>query len=200
MRIRRSVLSCIVILAGAMPAFAQSGGAQKSLGTFGGWRAYTYTENNQPVCYMVETIHFAPSKKLKRALAYLMITHRPAENSKDVISYTSGYNFKAASDVAVTIDKKTFSLFTQKSTAWSRDPATDRAIAAAMQNSKSMKLSGVPAAKGVSAVTDTLDLKSAATAYKAIGKACGLETEPPSKPVTKSTKTAKKPAPRAKHP
>ncbi len=188
-------LVIIVILAAALavPALAQSG-AQKSLGTFGVWQAYSYKDGDQPVCYMVKAAHFPKSKKFKRGTAYLMITHRPAENSKDVVNYTSGYNFKPATDVAVHIGKNTFDLFTQKDTAWSRDPKTDHALAAAIRNSPNMKTTGTPAQTGMGTITDTLDLRGATAAYQAIGKACGIAVETP----VKMTSTRKK-KPAIKH-
>lgn len=160
-------------------AHAATNSDQKSLGTFGLWSTYTYNDGNQPVCYMVKTSHFPKSKTFKRGTAYVMITHRPAEGSKDVFSYKSGYNFKPVNDVKVRVGKSEFSLFTDKDTAWSRDTATDHALATAIRNGKSMIVTGVPAKQGITPVTDTLDLKGAAEAYYAIGKACGLDVEVP---------------------
>ncbi len=168
---RVPVLS-VAVVTFSMAALAQPNNAQKSLGAFSSWHAYSYNEKAGPVCYMTKTIHFSVSKKFKRGSTYLMITHRPGEGSKDVVSYISGYVFKPTSDVKVTIDKKTFSMFTQKDTAWSRDPATDRAIAAAIRTGKNMKVSGIPAAKGTHIVSDTIDLKGAPSAYASISKAC----------------------------
>ena len=164
---------------------------QKSLGTFGLWQTYSYNENNQQVCYMVKAAHFPSTKQFKRGASYLMITHRPSENSDDVISYNAGYNYKPAADVKVTIGKDSFSLFSQKDTAWSRDTKTDHLIATAISHSDYMKVSGVPAQKGASNITDTLDLKGSHAAYDAISKACGLEQEAPPKGQAPHPKKAK---------
>jgi len=186
---------CIVVGFASL-ALAQPDSSQKSLGTYGAWQTFTYNEGKQPVCYMVKAAHFPVSKKKKfaRGPAYLMITHRPGENSKDVFNYVSGYNFKTGSDVTIHIGKSSFNLFTQKDSAWSRDAATDRALALAIRGNPNLKAIGTPAQKGMGTNTDTLDLKGAAAAYQAIGKACGLEVEPVAKtPAKPASATKKKP-------
>jgi hypothetical protein len=177
----RCFILVIVLMFGTASAFAQVSAGQKLLGVFGVWRAYTYKDGDQPVCYMVKTAGFPKiitNKKFARGAAYLMITHRPGENSKDVVNYTAGYNFKPASDVTIHAGKDDFDLFTQKDTAWSRDTKTDHALSAAIRHNSFIKIIGLPAQK-VSPVTDTLDMKGAAEAYQAIGKACGYEADAP---------------------
>lgn len=171
---------------------AQNVAGQKSLGTFGSWQTFTYEEANQSVCYMVKPIRFPPpaNKKFKRGDAFLMITHRPGENSNDVVSYASGYNFKPASELKITLGKNSFSLFTQKDTAWSREASTDHAISRAIRDNSSLRAVGQPA-QNVTAVTDTLDIKGADKAYYAISKACGLEVEMPKKAPEKAKKAPK---------
>ncbi len=167
---------------------AEPTGSPKSLGIFGNWSAYTAHEGDQEVCYMLLISHpnqppplktrgKVKDKAAKRGSIYLMITERPAEGSKDVVSYTAGYNFKPISDVKIELGKTQFSLFTQNDTAWSRDATTDRALAAAIRFGKSMRVTGV-SVHGQT-LTDTLDIKGSSAAYTAIGKACGLDVENP---------------------
>jgi hypothetical protein len=142
---------------------------------------------------MVKEAKFPTPKnvKLKRGPAYVMITHRPGENNKDVVSYSAGYNFRPATDVTIAIGKESFDLFTSKDTAWSRDSKTDHMLATAIRNSLSMKVSATPAQTNMKNMTDTLDLKGAAAAYQAIGKACGYESETPAKPAAPKKKQSK---------
>lgn len=194
----RTVLKAIILLAMFIgPACAASkSDAPKSLGTFGDWNAFTSNENGQTICYMTLKTHGLGNKKVKRDTVWLRITHRPAENSKDVVSYTSGYNFKPASDVIVEIGKENFNLFTQKDTAWSRDAMTDRLLATAIRKNAKMTVTGIPAVHGSMAIIDTIDLKGAVAAHKAITKACGLPVDESPKPA----KAAKKaPAQKKKH-
>ncbi|HEU0118233.1 MAG TPA: hypothetical protein VFR09_06320 [Alphaproteobacteria bacterium] len=191
----RFIIAAILITGLTGPALAATASAQKPLGTFGAWQTYSYNEGGQPVCYMVKAAKIpAPkNKKFRRGPAFLMITHRPSENSTDVVSYTAGYNLKPSSDVKVTIGRASFDLFSQKDAAWSRDAHTDHLLATAIRSNTNMKIVGIPA-QNVSAITDTLDIKGAAQAYQAIGKACGLEQETPAKPALKAVPASKKKA------
>lgn len=182
---------------------AKSSETQKSLGTFGAWKAYTYEEKKQPICYMIQPIkNHVKNKRFMRSNAYFMITHRPAESSKDVISYTAGYNFKPTSEVKLNIDKNIYNLFTAKDTAWSRFAGTDHAIATAIRNGKSISLTGLPDTKikELASVKDTLDPKGALAAYKAISKACGVQIEESTKKpaVNKKQKPVEKKKPKTR--
>lgn len=187
------VFFCLFSVFVTTAAHAQQNSAQKSLGTFGSWQAFTYQENKDPVCYMVKTAKFPTPKnaKMKRGPAFLMITHRPGENNKDVVSYVAGYNFRPATNVDIKIGKNSFDLFTSKDTAWSRDSKTDQALAAAIRTNTTMKVSATPAQANMKNMTDTLDLTGAAQAYQAIGKACGYEADIPARPAVSKKKKAK---------
>jgi hypothetical protein len=117
-----------------------------------------------------------------------MITHRPADNSTDVVSYTAGMKFKPASEAVVTVGAKKFSLFTQGDTAWSRDAATDHELAAAIRNGSSLNVTGASARE--TPMADTVNLKGGFPAYVAVNKACSLPV--PEEP--KKQKAVKKPA------
>ncbi|MDP9128312.1 MAG: invasion associated locus B family protein [Pseudomonadota bacterium] len=174
MSMRTLILTCLLLTVPGASSAAEAKNTSKFLGSFGAWNAYASSDNGQPMCYMALRTHGATSKKLKRGSVWLTITHRPAENSKDVLSYTSGYNFKPGSDVQMRIGRDNFSLFTQKDTAWSRDAMTDHAIATDIRKNTSLVVAGVPAGKGAGAITDTVEIKGAAAAYQAIGKACNV--------------------------
>lgn len=185
--IRWFIFSCILGAALGTPVFAAG---PQSLGQFGYWSAYQLTEGNASICYM--TITAKPpvkkgEKKTKRGDIVLMITQRPSEGALDVVSYAAGAKFKPASDVSVQIGAKKFDMFTQDDTAWSRDSATDRALAAALRAGQTATLTGT-LASGV-ALADHVNLKGSGDAYYAIGKACGLDVTKPKAAVQKPAQT-----------
>lgn len=145
---------------------------QKEIGTFGAWSAYQFQENGGDVCYMAARPDKSEGKYAKRGDVVAMITHRPAEGTKDVFSYMSGYGYKKGKDVTVAIDAKKFTLFTQNDMAWAPDAAADSGIAAAIQKGSKMTVSGV-SSKGTE-TKDAFSLKGSTKAYEAISKACGL--------------------------
>jgi hypothetical protein len=199
MKINAFLIPFLSLSLAVLPAWAA--GQPQSLGKFGFWETYQVSENNQPVCYMSITgpAPQAPAVKKgkpatpKRGNIVLMVTHRPAEGSKDVVSYAAGVKFKNASDAKIKIGDKEFSLFTQNDTAWSRDAATDHALAAALQSADALTMYG-ESVKG-DALADKVALKGARQAYLAISKACGLpvveapkNTHPKAAPVAPKTK------------
>jgi hypothetical protein len=198
---RPTLVALIALLALVSPQPTLAAGP-KALGQAGFWNSYSLMDSKQPVCYM--TIKAKPpapkkgQKEAKRGEVVLMITHRPGENSTDVVSYTAGLKFKQGSELQVKVGGKEFSLFTQGDTAWSHDAATDHALAQAIRAADQMDVTGT-AASGM-ALADTLHLKGAAAAYATIGKACGLKVEEPKKPTPEKTKAAtKKKLPLVKH-
>ena len=163
-----------LILCAASSAWATSNDMQKSLGRFGNWHAFVFQEKGHPVCTMELTVTPVKDKKFKRGLGHLMITHRPVDSSRDVISFTSGYVFKAESPVKITIGKNKFELFTTHDTAWARDAVTDHRLVAILLKASTAMVTGTPVTKikTLTSITDHINLAGATKAYQAIGKAC----------------------------
>ena len=102
----------------------------------------------------------------------MLITHRPADKTRDVVSVVAGYSYKADSDVRVDIDGKNHTLFTHGERAWARDSATDRRLVDAMRSGRKMVVRGT--SERGTATTDTYSLSGFTAAHQAITKACGL--------------------------
>lgn len=142
------------------------------LSTHNDWSAYTFEESGNKVCYMASTPRKAEGDYTKRGEIYAIVTHRPAENTKDVFSYITGYDYKTNSDVKVTIGGKEFTLFTQDDTAWAPDAETDEKLAEAIKRGRTMVVRGV-SSRGTK-TKDTFSLSGSTAAYNAISKACGV--------------------------
>lgn len=142
------------------------------IGTFGSWSAYVFLENNNKVCYMAAKPQKAEGKYSSRGDIFALITHRPAEGSKNVFSYATGYPYKDNSEATVSIGGRSFSLFTQDDMAWAPDPAQDNALAEAIKAGSSMVVKGT-STRGT-LTTDTFSLSGSSKAYDTISKECGL--------------------------
>ncbi len=108
----------------------------------------------------------------KRGDIFALITHRPAEGTKNVFSYMTGYSYKADSSVSVKIDDRNFNLFTQGDTAWTADSAADNAVTNAIKSGSSMVVKGT-SSRGTE-TTDSFGLSGSSKAYEAISSACGV--------------------------
>ncbi len=166
----RFLLAAAFVTLLATPALADE---PKLISTTGDWSAYTFKENGGQVCYMASQPKKSEGAYKKRDQIFALVTHRPAENTKNVFSYIAGYTYQAGSDVKVTIDKQTFTLFTHKDMAWAKDADTDSKITQAIQKGSDMVVKGT-SAKGT-LTTDKFSLKGTGAAHDAINKACKIK-------------------------
>lgn len=170
---RLLVVFLFVFLAGSFgithTAAAQTG-EPRLLSKYGDWSAYMFIENGNRVCYMISQPTSSKGDYSKRGQVYALITIRPSEGTKDVFSYITGYGYKSGSDATITIDDKSYSLFTQDDTAWAPDAEADRALAQAIREGAKMTVTGV-SSRGTE-TTDTFSLKGSGSAYKRINDEC----------------------------
>ena len=153
----------------AVPVAAQE---VEYLGTNRDWHAFQYMENGNRVCYMASRPTREEGNYTQRGDVFVLVTHRPAENSRDVISVITGYSYQAESEASVRIGNETFSLFTDDDTAWAYDTETDRAMVAAMRRGAQMVVQGT-SSRGT-LTTDTYSLFGFTATMETINEACGL--------------------------
>lgn len=145
----------------------------KVIGEFDDWTAYVYMEGKNKVCYMVSKPKKEEGNYTKRGDVFALVTHRPAENSKNVFSFVAGYPFKKGSEVTAMIGSQSFKLFTQNDAAWAPDEATDNKITNAIRSGNTLVVKGI--SERDTATTDTFGLKGSSAAYGAISKECGIK-------------------------
>lgn len=170
---KRSTLALALMAAIGLSATAAQAQAPNLIGNYGDWAAYSFTENGSKVCYMVTQPKKAEGNYSKRGDIFALVTHRPAENTKNVFSYITGYTYKTDSDVTVTIDGQNFSLFTQKDMAWTSSQDEDNRLANAIRKGSKMVVKGT-SSRGT-LTTDAISLKGSGEAHDAINKECGVE-------------------------
>lgn len=163
------ILGTIIFTGFSTPAEASK---PRLLGTFGEWRAYAFTENGSKVCYMAAEPKTQVGNYTSRGDIFALITHRPAEKTRDVFSYITGYTYKSGSDVVISVNGGKHKLFTQDETAWAADAAADRSLVDAIRKGANMVVKGT--SKRGTLTTDTFSLSGSSKAYGAISKECGL--------------------------
>lgn len=144
----------------------------KPLGSFNDWQAYTYGSGDGRICYMASLPTSSKGGPGDRGDTYVTVTHRPAENSTDVVSVVAGYDFKPGSEVAFNIDGRDFKMFTQGDGAWLKTAGEDKKAVQAMIRGLKLVVRGESATGGSS--VDTYSLRGFTDAHKAISKACGV--------------------------
>lgn len=169
---KKVLFGLALALLSTLPFMSAEAGEPRLLSTHGEWAAYTFTENGNKVCYMASRPAKAEGNYTRRGEIYALVTHRPAEGTRDVFSYITGYPYEAGSEVSLQIGNESFVLFTQDDTAWAPDAQTDREIAQAIRAKSRMVVKGV-SSRGTQ-TTDTFSLRGSAAAHDAISEACGL--------------------------
>ena len=169
--LRSSILGLAVIAIAALSPTNAHASEPKLIGTYGDWAAYTFEENGNKVCYMASKPTKAEGNYTRRGDVFALVTHRPAENSKNVFSYITGYTYKTNSDVTMTVDGSTrYTLFTHKDMAWANTAEDDNAIAESLRRGSRFVVKGT-SSRGT-LTTDTFSLKGSSAAHDAITKAC----------------------------
>lgn len=136
------------------------------------WAAFIIKESGGTACYMVGRPISTKPKNVKRGKVWILITHRPYSKSRNVISVFAGYPYKPNSDAKVTIDDKSYSLFTKDETAWTKSTSTDATMVEAMRAGRRLTVEGL--SKRGTKTTDRFSLKGFTRAHDAIGKACDI--------------------------
>lgn len=169
--IRKLIISSVVF--GVLLYGSAQAAEPKLIGEHGDWSAYVFMENNNKVCYMVSQPKKTSGNYTKRGEVYALVTHRPAEKSKNVFSYIAGYTYKPGSEVTVSVNNHNFRLFTQDDSAWASDEATDNKITDAIKRGSSLVIKGA-SSRGTE-TTDTFGLSGSSSAFKAISSECGVK-------------------------
>jgi len=141
------------------------------LGEFDDWTAYHYKDASGDVCYIASSPKKDEGKYTKRGDIYAVVTHRPKDNSFDVVNFTAGYTYKTGAEVVIKIGDSIFKdFFTSDDKAWAINDKADKDVVSAMLKGSRMIVQGV-SNKG-SETKDTYSLAGFSKAYKAISSKC----------------------------
>lgn len=170
MKIAMRYMTTLLVLGAAAVAAGASARAETLLAKHGDWEAFTDREQGKLVCYIGTVPTKSAGKYTTRGRTFLLVTHRPAEKSTNVISLQAGYPYKKGSEVEVAIGKAALKLFTDDDWAFAPNAAADSAMVKAMIRGSTMVVKGT-SSRGT-LTTDTYSLSGFTAAYKAIGQAC----------------------------
>lgn len=167
MRLTVLLIALIVI---AVPAMAAT--KPESLGQFGRWTAFVHKEGKQKVCYIAAPPVKSSGKYKKRDDVFIMITHRPADKTRNVVSHVAGYDYDEGVAVVADVDGTQYVMVPNGDSAWTPNQKTDDALTNSIVKGKTLEITGV--SKRGTRTVDTYDLNGSFKAIKAIDKACGI--------------------------
>ena len=142
----------------------------KSLGKFKDWESFVLKQGDNKVCFAQSIPVVRAPKKLKRDPSRLFVSFRPAENIKNEVSVTSGYEFKLKAPIVAKSGKKSYDLFSKDRFAWVVDSEDEAKLIRTMKKASRLMIIG-DTNKG-SQTTDHYSMMGFTKAYNTAKKSC----------------------------
>ena len=142
----------------------------KKMGTHKDWETYIIKNNGNKICFAQSKPVLQAPKKNKRD-ARLFVTFRPAENIKDEVSITAGYDFNKKNSITATSGKFKYIFDEAKQGfAWIMDVKQEKKMIKTMKRGSRIMITGYNQ-KG-SQTIDHYSLLGFTKAYKATRANC----------------------------
>ena len=142
----------------------------KSLGKFKDWESFVLSQEQTKVCFAQSIPILKAPKKFKREPSRLFVSFRPAENIKNEVSVTNGYEFKLKSPVEAKSGKKKYDLFTKGRFAWVVKAQDEIRLISTMKKSSRLMIIG-NSTEGTQ-TTDHYSMMGFTKAYNSAKKSC----------------------------
>ena len=150
--------------------FANAEENLKSVGKFKDWESFVLLQEGNKTCFAQSTPVVQSPKKLKRDSAKLFVSFRPAENIKNEISVTNGYEFKLKAPVTAKSGKKSYDLFSKGRFAWVVDDKDEAKLIVTMKKASRLMIIGMT--KKDDQTTDHYSMMGFTKAYNTAKKSC----------------------------
>ena len=142
----------------------------KSVGKFKDWESFVLSQEGNKVCFAQSIPVVRAPKKIKRDPSRLFVSFRPAENIKNEISVTNGYEFKPKAPVEAKSGKKSYDLFSKGRFAWIVDDEDGPKLILTMKKASRLMIIG-NTEKG-DQTTDHYSMMGFTKAYNSAKKSC----------------------------
>ena len=142
----------------------------KSLGKFKDWESFVLSQEGNKVCFAQSIPVVRAPKKLIRDPSRLFVSFRPAENIKNEVSVTNGYEFKLKVPVTAKSGKKSYDLFSKGRFAWVVDNEDESKLIVTMK--KASRLMIIGNTDKDDQTTDHYSMMGFTKAYNSAKKSC----------------------------
>jgi len=142
----------------------------KSVGKFKDWESFVLSQDGNKTCFAQSVPVVRAPKKLKRDPSRLFVSFRPAENIKNEVSVTNGYDFKLKAPVTAKSGKKSYDLFSKGQFAWVVDNKDEQKLIVTMKKASRLMIIG-NSQKG-NQTTDHYSMMGFTKAYNSAKKNC----------------------------
>ncbi len=108
------------------------------------WGAYTYNDARAgKICYILSIPTVKEPSDRDHGEVFFLVSQKPDGSAKFEPQVEVGYPLKSDVDVTVTVDGKSFKMFSQGNNAWMSDISQEPVLVEAMRSGRSMKVAGV---------------------------------------------------------
>ena len=142
----------------------------KSVGKFKDWESFVLSQDGNKTCFAQSIPVVRAPKKLKRDPSRLFVSFRPAENIKNEVSVTNGYEFKLKAPVIAKSGKKSYDLFSKGRFAWVVENEDETKLIKTMKKASRLMIIG-NTSKG-DQTTDHYSMMGFTKAYSTAKKGC----------------------------
>ena len=142
----------------------------KSIGKFKDWESFVLSQDGNKTCFAQSIPVVRAPKKLKRDPSRLFVSFRPAENIKNEVSVTNGYEFKLKAPVTAKSGKKSYDLFSKGRFAWVVDSDDESKLILIMK--KASRLMIIGNTNKDDQTTDHYSMMGFTKAYNTAKKSC----------------------------
>ena len=142
----------------------------KSVGKFKDWESFVLSKDENKTCFAQSVPVVRAPKKLKRDPSRLFVSFRPAENIKNEVSVTNGYEFKLKTPVAAKSGKKSYDLFSKGRFAWVVDNKDESKLIVIMKKASRLMIIGMT--EKDDQTTDHYSMMGFTKAYNTAKKSC----------------------------
>ena len=150
--------------------FANAEENLKSVGKFKDWESFILSQDGNKTCFAQSIPVVRAPKKLKREPSRLFVSFRPAENIKNEVSVTNGYEFKLKAPVTAKSGKKSYDLFSKGKFAWVVDNKDEAKLIVTMK--KASRLMNLGNTEKGDQTTDHYSMMGVTKAYNPAKKSC----------------------------
>ena len=142
----------------------------KSIGKFKDWESFVLSQDGNKTCFAQSIPVVRAPKKLKREPSRLFVSFRPAENIKNEVSVTNGYEFKLKAPVTAKSGKKSYDLFSKGRFAWVVDSKDESKLIVTMKKASRLMIIGMT--EKDDQTTDHYSMMGFTKAYNTAKKSC----------------------------
>lgn len=156
----------VILAAACLPRLATAA----FVDNFRDWNLYVHQDGQGKVCYIASVPTKGDGNYSRRGPAAVLVAKLPSAPPNEQVSVQPGYTYLKGSTVELTVDNRTWELFTQGEHAWAKTGDDDAAIVKALQRGRVLTVKGTSAKQTWS--LDTYSLNGFTAAYQAMLEAC----------------------------